>query len=243
MNTSIRRKLSLGCTTLATWLLVALAHAADSATALAEAEGLWAYRTLQGGGKGEHRPITGVILFKDGVFAQQSIFDGEPFAEQVAMAHAGPYGAGPKGIHMVAEQTISISPGKDKPLNFRRSTQHDIAVQRAGDDMTIVFDTGTVQTFKRLGPGEGTLHALDKGLLAFVDGYFVLVHGDENGVVSGFGRYRRSGSKYELEVIRWSEATASTAKNRRDFKLEATFDGTAFALADGRKFPVVPSGK
>ena len=217
----------------------ATAAAAGKADAVTAAEGLWAYTTLQPGGKGENMPLTGVILFKDGVFAQQSIFDGEPFEKQGAMAHAGPFGAGPEGVHMVAEQTISIAPDEDKPLNFRHDTQHDISVERSGDAMTIVFSSGTVQKFKRIGPANGQIHRLDKGLLALVDGYFVLVEGDEQGVVTGYGTYKSSGTAYDLKVKRWSESTATQAVNKRDFAQKATFDGKTLTLADGRSFRVV----
>jgi hypothetical protein len=172
------------------------------------------------------------------MFAQQSIFDGEPFEKQGAMAHAGPYGAGPKGVHMVAEQTISIEPGEEKPLRFRRDTQHDISVERSGDEMTIVFGSGTVQKFKRIGPAKGRIHRLDKGVLALVDGYFVLVDGDEQSVVTGYGRYRQSGTAYDLDVTRWAEATPAKAINKRDFAKKATFDGKTLTLADGRSFRV-----
>jgi hypothetical protein len=216
----------------------ATAAAAGKAEAVKAVEGLWAYTTLQHDGKGEAMPISGVILFKDGVFAQQSIFDGEPFATQGAMAHAGPYRAGPAGVHMVAEQTISIAPDKSAPLRFRHDTQHDISVDRSGDAMTIVFNTGTVQKFKRLGPGKGRIHRLDKGVFALVDGYFVLVEGDEQGVVSGYGTYKSSGTAYDLHVERWAEATPSKAINKRDFAEKATFDGKTLTLADGRSFRV-----
>ena len=184
-------------------------------------------------------PLTGVILFKDGMFAQQSIFDGEPFEKQDAMAHAGPFGAGPSGVHMTAEQTISTAPGKEKPLNFRRNTQHDISVDRSGDEMTIVFASGTIQKFKRIGPANGQIHKLDKGVLALVDGHFVLVDGDEQGVVTGFGTYKQSGTTYDLNATRWAEATPTKAINKRDFAQKATFDGKTLKLADGRSFKVV----
>jgi hypothetical protein len=216
----------------------ATAGANDKADAVKAAEGLWAYTALIAGSKRENMPLTGVILFKDGMFAQQSIFDGEPFEKQGAMAHAGPYGAGPAGVHMTAEQTISIAPGEDKPLRFRRDTQHDISVERSGDEMTIVFSTGTVQKFKRIGPANGRIHRLEKGVLALVDGHFVLVHGDEQGVVTGFGEYKQSGAAYDFNVERWAESTAGKATNRRDFALKATFDGKQLRLADGRTFRV-----
>ncbi|HKS56011.1 MAG TPA: hypothetical protein VJS12_12020 [Steroidobacteraceae bacterium] len=217
----------------------AMASATDKAEAVKSVEGLWAYTALQPGGKGESMPLHGVILFKDGVFAQQSIFDGEPFATQGAMAHAGPYGSGPMGVHLVAEQTISIAPEKPAPLSFRPSTLHDISVDRSGDTMKIVFDSGTVQTFKRIGPGKGQIHKLEKGVFALVDGHFVLVDGDEKGVVSGYGTYKNSGTSYDLNVERWAESTPGKAINKRDFAAKATFDGKTLKLADGRSFAVV----
>jgi hypothetical protein len=213
--------------------------ASTSDAALQAAEGLWAYTLLQAGGTGEKMPLTGVILFKDGIFAQQSIYDGEPFEKQGAMAHAGPYGAGPKGIHMTGQQTISVAPGKQPPLQFRRDTQHDISAERSGDELTIVFASGTVQKFKRIGPAAGQVHALENGVLALVDGHFVLVDGNEQGVVTGYGKYKNTGTAYEFDVIRWSEATAAKAINRRDVKMKATFDGKLLTLADGRTFRVV----
>jgi hypothetical protein len=217
----------------------ATAATTGKADAVKAAEGLWAYTALIAGGKdGKSMPLSGVILFKDGMFAQQSIFNGEPFEQQGAMAHAGPFGAGPNGVHMTAEQTISIAPGKEKPLNFRHDTQHDISIDRSGDEMTIVFSTGTIQKFKRIGPANGHIHKLDKGLLALVDGHFVLVDGDESGVVTGYGTYQQSGSSYDLNVERWAESTTTKALNKRDFVQKATFDGKQLRLADGRSFKV-----
>lgn len=223
------------------WLLTLAISSArsDQADAVKAAEGLWAYTSLQAGGTGQAMPLTGVILYKDALFAQQSIFDGEPFESQGAMAHAGPFGAGPKGIHMTAEQTISIAPGKDPALKFRHDTQHDITVDRAGDTMTIVFGSGTVQKFKRIGPAQGDIYKLQNGVLALVDDHFVLVAGDDQAVVTGYGTFQRKGTAYDLQVIRWSEATPAKATNRRDASLKATFDGKTFALADGRAFQVV----
>lgn len=224
------------------WMFAALAMStaqADEADAVKAAEGLWTYTSLQAGGTGQSMPLTGVILYKDGLFAQQSIFDGEPFEAQGAMAHAGPFGAGPKGIHMTAEQTISIAPGKDPALKFRRDTQHDITVDRAGDTMTIVFGSGTVQKFKRIGPARGDIYKLQNGVLALVDDHFVLVAGDDRAVVTGYGKFQRKGTAYDLQLIRWSEATPAKATNRREGSLKATFDGKTFALADGRAFQVV----
>lgn len=225
---------------LATALLGATQALAASASdaAMKAAEGLWAYTSLQAGGKGEVMPLSGVILFKDGVFVQQSIFEGEPFEKQGAMAHAGPYEAGPKGIRMTAQQTISIAPDKQPALRFRRDTEHNISAERSGDRLTIVFDSGTVQKFERIGPASGQIHALQNGVLALVDGYFVLVEGTEQAVVTGYGKYKNTGAAYELDVIRWAEADAAKAVNRRNVKMKATFDGKVLTLADGRTFRV-----
>jgi hypothetical protein len=240
VNRTLQRRFSIVCVALAALAAIgATAGESGKADAVKAAEGLWAYTALIAGGKGENMPLTGVILFKDGIFAQQSIFDGEPFEKQGAMAHAGPYGTGPAGVHMVAEQTISIAPGEAKPLRFRRDTQHDISVERSGEEMTIVFGSGTVQKFKRIGPASGRIHRLDKGVLALVDGHFVLVEGDEEGVVTGYGTYQQSGTAYDFNVERWSESSAGKATNRRDFALKATFDGKQLTLADGRSFRVI----
>lgn len=206
--------------------------------ATAEAvDGLWEYTRLETSG-GNEMSLTGIFLFKDGTFVQQAVFDGEPYEAQGAMAHAGPYETGAGSVHLVAEQTISTAPGADSPLSYRADTEHDVTVNRNGEMLTLVFGSGTIQEFQRLGPGEGELYSLDDGALAFVDGYFVLVHGDEQGVVTGYGTYRRNGEDFELEVVRWAEAGPSGATNRRDVTLHATFDGRRLELADGRVFQV-----
>lgn len=235
MDRRWRHLFAFGCAALV--LAMSGAHA-EKSDAVQAAEGLWAYTSLQAGGSGQMMPLTGVILYKDGLFAQQSIFDGQPFETQGAMAHAGPFGAGPKGVHMVAEQTISIAPGKNPALTFRRNTQHDITVDRDGETMTIVFGSGTVQKFKRIGPAQGDIYKLRNGVLALVDEHFVLVAGDDKAVVTGYGKFRRNGTAYELNVLRWSEATPAKAVNRRDVAIKATFDGKTFSLADGRSFQV-----
>jgi len=235
MNRYWHRLIALALAALGAVTMTTAAHA-ESSDAVKDAEGLWAYTLLEA--RGQAMPLTGVILFKDGLFVQQSIFDGEPFETQGAMAHAGPFGAGPRGIHMVGEQTIGISPDKTPPLSFRRDTQHDISVDRDGETMTIVFGSGTVQKFRRIGPAMGDVYTLDNGVLALVDGHFVLVAGDEKAVVTGYGRARHKGPAYELDIIRWAEATPDKAINRRDGTITAVFDGKTLKLADGRTFRV-----
>jgi hypothetical protein len=204
-------------------------------------EGLWAYDTLTSPG-GEPRELTGFIFFGDGLFAQQSIFDEEPFEAQMAMAHAGTCDATPQGVHLVAEQTVSIFPEKEEPLSFRRDTQHDLAVSRSGDRMTLVFGSGTVQTFERIGDGAGEIHRLQHGLLALVDGYLLLVDATEKGVTSGYGTFEKNGDAYDVAIVRWAETDGSRVSYRRDGTLRITFDGDRVRLPDGRSFAVRPSG-
>ncbi|KQX20700.1 MULTISPECIES: hypothetical protein [unclassified Sphingomonas] len=250
MNRSWHRLVALALAALGAVVMTPAAQA-ETKDAVKDAEGLWAYTLLEA--RGQAMPLTGVILFKDGLFVQQSIFDGEPFATQGAMAHAGTFGPGPRGVHMVGEQTISTSPGgmlpdsatagKEPALRFRRDSQHDISVDRDGETMTIVFGSGTIQKFRRIGPAKGDIYKLENGVLALVDGHFVLVAGDATAVVTGYGTVRRSGTAYELGVTRWAEATPDKAINRKDGTIKATFDGKVFTLADGRAFRVVAAPK
>lgn len=218
-------------------LIGAHAAAAEHDAPLEAVQGLWAYTSLQSPG-GKPLDLTGVILFKDGTFAQQSIFDGKPFEQQIAMAHAGPYTSGPKGVHMTAQQTIAISPGKIPALSFRKDTQHDISVERKGDELTVVFASGTIQKFKRIGPGRGEIHPLERGVFALVDGHFLLVEGDEKGVVSGFGTFTHKGAAYDLKISRWAETSGTKVSYLEGGAMKASFDGSTLTLADGRAFRV-----
>ena len=212
---------------------VATAQSPESAAV----EGLWAYTGLTPQGQ-EEFSLTGMFIFKDGKFVQQSINDGEPFETQGAMAHAGTYRHGPDGIQMVAEQTISVSPKKTPPFSERGRTEHELSVKRSGDELTLTFGSGTVQTFKRLGDGVGAIYSLDGGMLAFVDGRFLLVAASDDGVVTGCGAFERRGESYTLEVLRWAEAKGSKVSYRRDETVTATFDGKQLTLSDGTSFHV-----
>lgn len=215
--------------------------AAGKVTGRAAAEavdGLWAYDTLTSPGA-EPRELTGFIFFKDGLFAQQSIFDGEPFAEQMAMAHAGTCEPTEEGVHLVAEQTVSVLPAEDEPLSFRRNTEHDLTVRRSGDELTLVFGSGTVQTFDRIGEGSGEVHPLRDGLLAFADDHLLLVHATEEGVTSGYGTFDRNGDEYDVSIIRWAETDGSGVAYRRDGNIRVTFDGERVSLPDGRSLAVI----
>ncbi|MEX2489031.1 MAG: hypothetical protein WD356_05825 [Pseudomonadales bacterium] len=202
-------------------------------------EGLWKYTKLTTS-DGNEMPLTGIFLFKDGVFLQQSIFNGEPFDEQGAMAHAGPYTSEPDAIHLIAEPTVSIAPDDNGPLSYRDSTKHKLSVDRSENELTLVFGSGTVQEFERIGSGKGQVYSIEDGKLAFADNYFILVQGNENGSVSGYGTFeKQDGDAINLNVIRWAEGTTDSATNKRDVTLEADFDGRRLTLPDGRSFKVV----
>lgn len=200
-------------------------------------EGLWAYDTLSSPGE-EPRELTGFIFFRDGMFSQQSIFDAEPFEAQMAMAHAGTSGPTPDGIHLVAEQTVAIFPERDEPLSFRQDTEHELSVTRSDDEMTLVFGSGTVQTFDRLGDGEGEIYPLQHGLLALVDGYLLLVNATADGVTSGYGTFEKQGDVYDVSIIRWAETDGTDVSYRRDGQIQVTFDGERVTLPDGQSFVV-----
>ncbi len=219
------------------------ADAPDESPSIAEqVEGLWLYTGLTTS-DGTDLPLTGIFLFKDGMFLQQAVFNDGPFEEAGSMAHAGPYRPEPAtgSVHLIAEQTISIAPANSPALSFRRDTEHDVTVDRDGDALTLVFSmgTGTVQEFSHVGPGHGELYKLANGALAFVDGHFVLVEGDEDSVTTGYGTFEQRGEALSLNVIRWSEADGAGAGNIKDTVIEATFDGEALQLEDGRRFPVL----
>src|SRR5690606_26888344 len=165
-----------------------VAACGDASEAVGERDtvtGLWRYTNLIAS-DGEELPLTGIFLFADGYFMQQSIFDGEPFEGQGAMAHAGPYTRGGDGVQLVAQQTISVAPELgNSALSFRRNTEHDVSVSRSGADLTLVFSTGTVQELTQLGAGDGDVYRLDDGAFALVDDYFILVQGNERSTVSG----------------------------------------------------------
>ena len=211
--------------------------AEEAVAAEGEVEGLWMYTGLETS-SGQRLPLTGIFLFKDGFFLQQAVFEGEPFEEQGGMAHAGPYTVEPESIHLIAEQTISTAPGADTPLSFRHDTEHDVTVTRSADALTLVFGSGTVQEFERVGDGRGEVYSLEDGALAFVDDYFILVQGDADGVVTAYGTFEKAGEELQLGITRWVEADETGALNRRDVTMQAVFDGHALTLEDGRRFPI-----
>ena len=83
----------------------------------------------------------------------------------------------------------NCSPNKrsvSRPTRHRRSqelgrTEHKLSVERFGETLVITFGSETVQTFRRLGNAEGEIYSLDGGMLALVDGRFVLVAARDDG--------------------------------------------------------------
>lgn len=211
-------------------------------TALSEAQGLWEYTGLVTS-QGESLPLTGIFLITDGAFLQQSIFNGEPFAEQAAMAHAGPSWAGGAGLRLTAEQTLSFAPKEAQQLTSAGVTQHDLQVTRKDDELTLVFGagSGTVQTFKRIGEAkDAKVYSFQNGKLGFAGDYFILVLGDQQSAFTGYGRYQQTGDTLNLDVIRWTQSDGTTSQNLRDVSLEASFDRKQLVLPGGERFSVLP---
>ena len=205
-----------------------------------QVEGLWLYTGLITA-SGEELPLEGIFLFRNGVFVQYAQFTGESSRGQGAMAHAGPYSEGDGFIHLAAEQTISTAPSEFPPLTYRGLTEHEVDVNRVDDKLTLSFiRSGTMQKFMLAGPGDGKVYKLENGALAFVDGYLILVNGDENSVETGYGRYESENDAITLNTAYWTSADTSSASNTNHTGMNATFDGHALTLEDGRRFHVLP---
>lgn len=238
---------------LATTLLLPLGACAtaqtssDAATAEApasrEVEGYWHHDRLITS-KGVELPIEGVFLMHDGEFLEQAVM-GAPLDTPAgdgaeAMAHAGPYEVTDKGVKLTAEQTIAISASGPEPLSFRPNTYHDLTVENTGDNLTLTFGSGTVQTFTRIPSANIAITRFANGRLALTGNRWVMVAGDANAVVSGYGTFVRNGDKLSLTATRWAESTRQKANVQSDVQVEATLTDTALTLADGRSFAIRP---
>ena len=222
-------------------LLAVLGPLHVAADPVADAEGLWEYTGLITR-DGESLPLTGIFLIADGVFLQQSIFNGEPFAEQGSMAHAGPYWGGGAGLRLTTLQTLSMDPTADAPLRSAGTLEHDLSVTRDGEQLTLIFSAGegTVQTFRRIGDATDTeLYQFAGGALAFADDRFILVIGDEYSAVTGYGAYERDGDTLLLNAVRWAASEGENVINLRDAPISVRFDGRALTLPGGQEFLVI----
>lgn len=216
---------------------------AEAPTASREVEGYWHHDRLITS-KGVELPIEGVFLMHDGEFIEQAVM-GAPLDTPAgkgaeAMAHAGPYEVTAKGVKLTAEQTIAISESGPEPLSFRPNTLHDLTVENTGDNLKLTFGSGTVQTFSRIPAPDIAVTRFANGRLALTGNRFVLVAGDENAVVSGYGTFKRSGDTLSLMATRWAESTREKANVLSDVTVEATLSATALTLSDGRTFSIRP---
>ena len=212
----------------------------EKASSLKEqVEGLWMYTALITS-KGKELTLKGIFLFKDDLFIQYAAFNNNPLKDQGSMAHAGPYYAGKKYVHLIAEQTLSTAPLKSQVMNSRGRTEHFVTVSRIGKSLTLIFSrgAGTVQKFERVGDGLGEIHKLENGMLALVDGYFILVNGTGSGINSGYGTFHKEKNSIGLNIKRWTNADPSNASNLYNTKMKANFDGQSLKLEDGQSFQV-----
>jgi len=232
-TTHVRATLGTACLLVALLMLPLVPRAE---TSMQQVDGLWAYTGLTSSG-GQSMPLTGVFLFSEGAFIQQAVFNGEPYYQQGAMAHSGPYSAIEGGVHLVANQTLSLSPAA--PLSSHGVTEHDLAVTRVDDGLTLVFGSGTVQTLRRIGDAvDATIVPLEHGMMALVDGYFIVVSGDDSYAVTGYGRYHQDDDRYFIDVIRWVETDGTETLSARSAVITAHFDGKSLRLPGSRVLKV-----
>jgi hypothetical protein len=205
----------------------------SSTTAQAEqdAAGLWAYESLGREGSA-FSELRGLFIFSSGWFVQQSLNEGAPFERQVAQAHSGPYRAEDDKFYMTARVGVVVSPDRDPAVQSRKDSEHVVTVKRAGEKMDLVFGSGTIQKFHRVGPGRGKVYPLERGGLALVDGHFILVAEVGQASRAGSGGYEQRGNVLRLTADRWFSAQGGKATYARG-AMEASFDGKALSLPDG----------
>ncbi|NKB37655.1 MAG: hypothetical protein GKR93_10865 [Gammaproteobacteria bacterium] len=206
-----------------------------------QVEGLWSYTGLTTS-DGKELPLYGVFLLKNGKFIQYAVFKGEPFEDQGSMAHTGTYSELDGFIHLKADQTLSTSPKEETPLQSRGETDHDLSVERSGNDLTLVFSkgTGTIQLFELISSGSGDFYWLENGALTLVDGHFILVDGNESKMNAGYGSYKTIEGSIEMNIERWTNAAPDFATNISGTSLKGSFDGKTLTLNDGRVYKVKP---
>ena len=215
---------------IALWLAAALPRAAGGVG------GLWAYETLARGGA-QPTPIAGLFVFFEDRFVQQSVNVGEPYERQLAQAHAGTYRLDGRRLRMFAEVGVVIDPAASRPVEWRDDSAHEVTVAEASDQLTLIFATGTVQRFRRIGPGRGELIPLDRGALALVDGRFILAAEGAGSATSGSGTYERQAESLELRADRWISVRGGRATYTRDRTIAATLTSSPFVV-DGAAWPV-----
>jgi hypothetical protein len=206
--------------------IVALVFLGPSAAMLSQAAsegsgiaGVWSYETLTPP-KGPTIRLNGLFVFKDGYFVQEALNEGEPFDQQGVQAHAGTYATGEK-VALVADVQLGVRPTRTAAVTSTPGRTHHISPLRKGDHLTLTFGSGTIQTFRRLGPGDGEVVLLERGALALVDGRFVIVAEDAGRQVVGAGQVERRGSQLSLMADRWMTARDGRAKYQRHVRIDA----------------------
>ena len=192
------------------------------------AEGLWRYVSL-GRPTGDETKLDGLFVFKDGRFVQQSLNLGEPFTSQLGQAHAGTFSIENGKIRLLAEVGLIVNPTAASPLASSPNRPHELAVTRQADRLVLTFGSGTVQKFRRVGPGAGRIVPLSKGALALVDGHFILVFEDGARALAGSGRYTQQETRLQLTPERWLSANGSQVRYARA-KVDATLDATTLTI-------------
>ena len=206
-----------------------------------DVEGLWRYVGI---GRADRTlaPIDGLFLFHQGRFVQQSINAGDPWDRQLAQAHAGTYRIAGGAIELEAEVGLIIDPTAPEPVQSRRDSRHTVTPSRDGDRLTLTFGTRTIQTFVRVGPGDGRIVALDRGALALVDARFILVAEDGAGgrAAAGSGSVSRDGAPLSLAADRWFTVRGGRHHYERNVEVAAVLGGRSLDLGDRLVFGVTP---
>jgi hypothetical protein len=184
--------------------------------------GLWSYETLMAA-RGPISLLSGYFLFKDGYFLQEALSDGEPFDQQLVQGHAGTYTEGAT-MKLVAEVQLAVTPTRKPAVSSSPGRAHQITPTLKGDHLTLTFGSGTVQTFRRVGPGEGDVFLLEHGALALVDARFLIVFEGGGRQIVGAGRAERRGSQLDLVADRWMTARDGEARYHRHVKIDAVLE-------------------
>ena len=155
------------------------------------------------------------------------------------MGHAGVYTVAPDGaLQLAADYSIIVAPKSADSRRVRRNTRHRIVVSRTGDSLSLKFESGAIHKLDWVGEGNGALHVLTDGAVAFVDGRFILVSGAADRLTMGHGTFRSDGRTYSLDAARWAEAQRENISYRRNVALQVIFDGSTLLLDDGRSFRI-----
>ena len=213
-----------------------------AANAAGNIEGLWAYETLiipTPQGK-ETAYLTGHFIFHNGYFLQHSINNGEPFAEQGGMAHAGTYSPIEKGFEITVETGMSTEPKKNPGLDLIIDKKFTIVPEFSEDRMVLTFGGRVVQTFKRVKiTGTPRIIRLNQGYMSMVDNRIILVTAKGANAVAGYGTYKQNGNSLTIETERWFSVVDNKVANLKNKNVEATFDGKVLTIAGGPSFQVV----